>query len=627
VTGEGITRRQAMAATAASTVIVAASPKAPQRPNILWLVSEDNGPFIGAYGDGLAHTPTIDALARRGILFRNVYANAPVCAPSRFAILTGVHPESSAPANHMRARALLPDFIKGYPTYLREAGYWCTNAAKTDYNCAIDPEAVWDQQGNHAHWRSRPTGKPFMAVFNYETTHESRLFRPTPGRVTPAMVRVPAYLPDTPAIRQDFASYYNLMEMMDSQLAERLTELDADGLTDDTIIFYYSDNGGALPRSKRYCYDEGMRCALIVAVPPRWMHWAPVAAGGEVRTPVSGIDLPATVLRLAGLPLPPTMQGKPLLGPVIRRQPYAFGIRDRMDERYDFVRTVSDGRFRYIRNYLPHRPWGQHVAFAWLAKGYQSWESEWRAGRLNEVQARFFGPKPYEELYDLAADPDQIINLANTLAHCATKVALSRALDRHMLKIRDNGFLPEAMAGEGWIAARDEAAYPLKRLMVLARAAAQAEERYRSHFRRALRDGRPVMRYWGAMGLLRLGGQGARDAEQIAAAADRDISVHVRIVAGEALALAGEPVRAAKLLAAIVDDNEAAPVKLQALGALTVMGQQAQAALPAVSRAALHDDPNVRSAGRYLQAVLSGNYTPTFPVFDVEYFRARAGAV
>lgn len=223
------------------------------RPNILWLVSEDNNPYIGAYGDTLAHTPTIDGLSKKGLLFRNVYSNAPVCAPSRFGILTGVYPESCSPANHMRAEAHLPSELRTYPELMREAGYFCTNNNKTDYNCDVDPGKIWDGDGKEAHWRSRENKtQPFMAVFNYQTTHESRIFKPTSGRVTPEMVTLPAFLPDTPGIRQDFASYYNLMETMDGQLAERLAELEADGLADDTIVFYYSDNGGVLGRSKRY---------------------------------------------------------------------------------------------------------------------------------------------------------------------------------------------------------------------------------------------------------------------------------------------------------------------------------------------------------------------------------------
>lgn len=237
----GFTRRAAIGAGAAAGLLGAIDARAAiaPRPNILWLVSEDNNPFIGAYDDRLAHTPTIDALGRRGVRFDRAYSNAPVCAPSRFAILTGVHPESFSPAGQMRAVAPAAGLLQTYPELMRRSGYWCTNNAKTDYNADFDPAKLWDVQGKTAHWRSRPPGQPFMAVFNYETTHESRLFKPVPGRVVPHQVRVPAYLPDTPEVRGDIAGYYNLIERMDGELATRLAELDADNLSDDTIVFYY----------------------------------------------------------------------------------------------------------------------------------------------------------------------------------------------------------------------------------------------------------------------------------------------------------------------------------------------------------------------------------------------------
>ena len=393
-------------------------------------MSEDNNPWIGAYGDRLARTPNLDALARRGLLYRNAWSAAPVCAPSRFAILTGVHPESCAPANHMRAVARLGGALRTYPELLREAGYYCTNNAKTDYNCDVDPAAIWNESSASAHWRNRPAGAPFMAVFNLGTTHESSLFQPVAGAVAPADVRVPAYLPDTPEIRQDFATYYNLIERMDAEVGARLKELDDAGVADDTIVFYYSDNGGALPRTKRYCYDQGLHCALVVSVPPRWAHLAPAPMGTAVEAPISLVDLAPTLLSIAGIDAPPEMQGAAFLGRRIAPpRTYVFGMRNRMDERYDFVRAASDGRFHYIRNYTPHRVF-QHGAFEWLAKGYQSWEREYLAGRLDAVQQRFFaGERPFEELYDLHRDPDQVRNLAAEPAMARQLEAMRRELD------------------------------------------------------------------------------------------------------------------------------------------------------------------------------------------------------
>lgn len=621
----GVPRRAVLGGLAGLAAAPAiAAPATGAQPNILWLVSEDNNPYVGAYGERLARTPTIDALTKKGLLFRHVYSNAPVCAPSRFGILTGVYPQSCAPANHMRAVARLPKNFRTYPELMRAAGYFCTNNTKADYNCDVDPQAIWDVQGGDGHWRLRPAGKPFMAVFNYETTHESQVFKPTPGRVTPDMISVPPFLPDTPGIRQDYASYHNLMEKMDGQLAVRLAELAADGLAEDTIVFHYSDNGGVLPRSKRYCYEEGLACELVVYVPPKWRHLMPAAPGSEIATPVSFIDLAPTVLALAGARQPAQMRGTPLLGAGAKPQRYAFGMRNRMDERYDFIRTVTDGRWRYIRNYMPHRPWGQHQAFEWLAKGYQDWEAAHRAGTLDAVQDRFFGRKPFEELYDLAADPYEIRNLAADPSTAATLATLRGVLDAHMVEVHDNGFIPEGMAGEGYAESRDPRTYPLGEVMTLAATAARGEMADVPALARALGASSAVLRYWAATGLLIRGRASAAAEAALGQAMRGDPAPEVRIVAAEAVAGLGAPDEPVRMLSALVDQPPSWQVQLQALNALTFIGAPAKAAEASVQRAAESEQEYVRNAGRYLAAVLAGTYTPATPIFDLERMMRRA---
>ena len=621
-----ITRRGVLRAGGAAAAAMVSRPAFAtgpgEQPNILWLVSEDNNPFIGAYGDRLAHTPTIDALAKAGLLYRNAFSNAPVCAPSRFGILTGVYPEANAPANHMRANAALPDVIKTYPELLRAAGYYCTNNAKTDYNCDVDPDRIWDSSSPQAHWKNRPAGKPFMAVFNFMTTHESRLFAPTAGRVKPNDIRLPAYLPDTPGIRRDYASYYNLIETMDGQIGEKLAELDAAGLSDDTIIFYYSDNGGVLPRSKRYCYEQGLHCAMVVRVPPKWAHLMPQRAGSEVTAPVSFIDLAPTLLSIVGLPIPATMQGRPFLGQgTIRPQRYAFGMRNRMDERYDMVRTVGDGRYRYIRNYLPYLPTIQNQAFEWLATGYQDWDVLRRDGKLTPVQTRPFEPRPYEEFYDLTADPDQIDNRIANPTHTPRILAMRRALDDHMLQIGDNGFMPEGIASEGYRASRMPGAYPLKRIMALAQAAARRDPRKITLLRSALADRDATIRWWGATGLAMLGARAASAAATLGTMMANDPSAQVRVAAAEACAAAGRADAAVKALATLLAPSNVMPVRLQAVNALTRLGPAARGAI-APLRAMMNDETDyLRNASQYLIETLEDRYDPHRPIFDIERMR------
>jgi arylsulfatase A-like enzyme len=581
-------------------------------PNFLWLVSEDNNPYVRAYGDRLATTPAIDALAAKGVLYRNAYSTAPTCAPSRFAILTGIHAEANAPANHMRARADFPNFLQTYPELLRSAGYHCTNNGKTDYNAEIPGARIWNENNTkNAHWRSRPPGAPFMAVFNQMTTHESQLFRVTPGRVRPDQVRVPKYLPDTNDVRTDIASYYNLVEKMDGQIGRRLSELEADGLSDDTIVFYYADNGGVLPRTKHFVHDEGLRIPLVVYVPPKWQHLAPAVAGTVVDTPIALVDLAPTLLSILGITAPNTMQGHAFLGRAASPRRYAFGGRDRMDERYDMVRTVTDGRYRYIRNYMPHRPAAMYQAYPWHLKSYQEWERQHLAGRLNLSQEAFFKPKAYEELYDLRFDPDQIVNLAKNTAMARRMRELRRALDRHMISINDNGFIPEGSTLQGFEKSRVPGVYPLRKIMALAQAAARAEPRKLTLFIDGLSDANEVVRYWAATGLLILGNSAAIAADELSVIAAHDTSLQVRVVAAEALIRLGDVESGTAQLAKLAVAPSPDPVRLMAFNALSENLDAARAVAPVIGQASDQDSYDyVRDNAYHLAAVLRGAYSP-----------------
>jgi arylsulfatase A-like enzyme len=632
MTDISLPRRQALLAGAAVAFAGAAEPLMAQtaaaqsrpvgpgeRPNILWLVSEDNNPYIGAYGDKVAHTPNIDALAEKGVLFTNVFSNAPVCAPSRFGILTGVYPESCAPSNNMRcgigaeSASHFPDRFMTYPEHMRAEGYYCTNNSKTDWNCDRIPEKIFDESGPHAHWRNRPAGKPFMAVYNDYTTHESNIFYVTPGRVKPADVRVPPYLPDTPEVRTDFASYYNKMEEMDANLGARLDLLAKDGLADDTIVFYYSDNGGVLPRSKRYGDEQGFRTAMVIYVPPKWRHLSAWGPGTRVDSPVSYIDLTPTVLSIAGVKQQPSqMPGNALLGGLAKtREQYAFGMRNRMDERIDFVRTVFDGRYRYVRNYAPHRPMGVYGNYQYQAISYQSWLTEYRAGRLNPTQRAYFEPKAYEEFYDIKSDPDAVRNLIASPAHKADIARLRGVMDKHLIDINDNGFIPESMPMQGYDKSRDRTAYPLPRVMALAGEAAAKKPANLALFRSRMKDPNPVVRYWAAQGLLILGAAAAPAKADLMEMLAKDDTPHNRIAAAEAVSNLGEPTAGVDYLAKFLGDtSNDKRVRLQAMTALQFVGDKAKPVLPVIKTAAAEKDEYLSALGRYLVAALDGTFTP-----------------
>ena len=465
----------------AAVLAAAGAAQAQERPNILWLSSEDNGPALGAYGDAYADTPNLDRLADRGTVYLNAWSNAPVCAPARTAIITGMYPPAIG-AHHMRSRVRLPDGVPMFPQLLRAAGYYATNNAKEDYNVE-KLGRVWDESSNEAHWRNRPghggpEAAPFFAVFNLGITHESRIRqRPHEAVHDPAGVRVPAYHPDVPEVRQDWAQYYDRLTEMDAQVGERLAELEAAGLAGDTIVVYFGDHGVGLPRGKRSLLNSGLRVPLIVYVPPRFRELAGdgYRAGESTAELAAFVDLAPTMLSLAGVPPPDHMHGRALLGPY-RDAPaeYLYGFRGRMDERYDFVRGVRDGRYVYVRNYTPYRVYGQHVAYMFQTPTTRVWKALYDAGRLEPAQRRFWETKPAEELYDLEADPDEVNDLAADPRHAAALVRLRGALRGHLLATRDLGFLPEpellARSGGGppYDLGRDDARYPLAAIMEIA---------------------------------------------------------------------------------------------------------------------------------------------------------------
>jgi arylsulfatase A-like enzyme len=585
-----------------------------QRPNIVWFRSEDNtASFIGAYGNELADTPTIDGLARDGVLYRNFFTTSPVCAPTKLAILTGIHDASLGPGHNMRAQGKIPSWLRGFATYLAGAGYWCTESGNTDYNTDIRGQSGYhDSSGN---WQDRPEGSPFFALLGTNTTHETMSFTPYPGATDPSAVQLPAYHPDTEIMRRDRAHYMDQVTRMDGEVASLLQDLEDAGEADNTIFIYSSDHGGVLPRSKRFCYDSGLHAPLIIRFPKRWQHLSPGPPGSVYTAPVSSVDAPPTMLSLAGLKVPRYLHGQPFAGRAVDQRTYAFSNRNRMDQAIDFVRTVRDERYRYIRNYMPHLPYGQHVMFMWLQAGVREWEQKFLAGELDEVQARFWREKPAEELYDLQNDPDEVNNLIDAPKHRARARRMREALDEHMLRINDNGFIPEGMAAEGWDASRKPGAYPLRRLLRLGGLAIHRDAANLPQLVKALRDSNEIVRYWGAMGLSMLGAAASPAASRLSAVMTDDASPWVQAQAADALARAGGTALAVPFLGSVVaDESLPIAVRLQAVWSLHYTGPDARVALPQLAIAAKGTKPGLddypAEAARYAIRTITGTYVP-----------------
>lgn len=538
------------------------------RPNILWVVNEDHSAhYAEGYGDPLAHTPHFARLARGGILFERAYSTSAVCAPTRASIITGMYAPTLG-TQHMRSVVTMPPWLRFFPAYLRDAGYFTTNRHKMDYNATVLP-GTWDENNVKAHWRNRSPGQPFFSIFNFTESHESSLHKRFPLTVDPAKVRVPAYLPDTEIVRTDLAQYYGRVTAADERIGEVLAQLEADGLAEDTIIFYYSDHGGVLARSKRFLYENGTHPALAVYFPKKYQHLAPMGPGSRSSELVNWVDLAPTVLSLAGVKAPDFMQGRAFAGVFRRQAPeFTYSFRDRMDSRVDFSRAVTDGRWRYIRNYRPDLPILQHIDYLWRQATMRQWEELYRAGKLSAVQASFFQPKAAEELYDCKNDPDNVRNLAADPANRTRLVKMRAANRAHLLATRDTGFMPEGMlrelagtqspSGVGG----DDQRYPLAEAIDLVDALQlDGETDKGSRVSRALKSPSAALRYWGIVGVL--GSRLVSDAQLRERLKDANTSV--KVAAAFELAHRGVDAPVAPVFAAAVAEDQHPAMRLEAL--------------------------------------------------------------
>jgi N-sulfoglucosamine sulfohydrolase len=428
------------------------------RPNIVWITCEDMSPHLSCFGEKLIETPNLDALAKDGIKYTNAYTVAGVCAPSRNSIITGMYPQSIG-GNNMRnyqpgkrgqeevtSRVLPsysivpPPYVKCFPEFLRKEMYYCTNSPKEDYQFE-PPVTAWDESSRTAHWKNKPDGKPFFAVFNLSVTHESQLWLrdSLPLEVDLAKVLVPPYYPDNAETRKAIARQLSNVKEMDRQAGKIIQELKDSGLYNNSIIFFYSDHGDGLPFVKREITKRGLHIPLIVKFPSQQN------AGTYNNQLISAIDFAPTVLSLAGVNIPAYVQGQAFLGnqQLKPQHKYIFAARDRMDGEVDRVRSIFDGRYQYIRNYMPQKTYYQNIVYRLQIPMMKKMMELKDSGELNATQMKWFATKPVEELYDTEKDLYQFNNLAKNPAYKHKLVELKGVYDKWVAEVGDVHLLPE----------------------------------------------------------------------------------------------------------------------------------------------------------------------------------------
>ncbi len=593
------------------------------RPNFLWITSEDNGPQLGCYGDLDGKTPNLDALAQRSVLYRNCWSNAPVCAPARTTIITGMFCPSTG-SEHMRSEVPLPTGMQMFPQYLREAGYYCTNNSKEDYNIT-KPGKVWDDSSSKAHWRKRPSGQPFFAVFNLTTTHESQVRkRPHTFVHSPGSIHVPGYHPDLPEVREAWAQYHDQMTQMDVQVGQKLAELQADGLSDNTIIVYFGDHGPGLPRCKRSACNSGLHVPLIVHVPEKFKSLAPegYVAGGSLDRPVSFVDLAPTMLSWIGVEPPSFLQGRAFAGPHAQApREYQFGYRSRMDERLDLTRSVRWQNWVYVRNFMPHKTAGQYQAYMYETPMMQAWKRAFDAGTLAPEHARFFEPDAPEELYDLISDPAEVHNLAGNPQQADRLRQMRLGLHQLQLEIGDVDLLPEADMHRRFVGSspyelgHNPPQLRIDHVLAAAELASDLHQPSWNQFPQLLQHSEAGVRYWAAMGLMLRGRDAVAGNVPALVARLDDESAAVRVMAAETLLRSGchDQTQAIAVLAmSCADGPEPPALAIQALNAVDDLGESKPDVMESLPKFDADQPEKSRNHGDYRKRLME-RIRPTTP--------------
>lgn len=496
-----------------------------QKPNILWVTIEDTSPhFIGCYGNEDASTPVMDQLAREGVRFTNAFSTGTVCSPSRSTIVTGVRTYEMGTGNH-RSQYPIPEFIKGFPYYLQQEGYYVTNNSKTDYNVANAKEftrEAWNESSNKAGWWNRQPGQPFFSVFNFMESHQSRTMThtyewyrqevldelPEEDQIGDNEFDLPPFYKDSKKMRKQFARVYNSIKLTDKRIGELLERLESDHLMDSTIIFFYADHGEGIPRGKTNGINLGYRVPFVVWFPPMYEHLSPWGTGVVTEELVSFEDLAPTLISLAGGKVPDYLKGRILVGDA-RTKPLdqLFLSSDRSDNGIDMVRTVTDGRYLYSRNYMPFMPEARYIRYMEIGDIKQAMRKDLADHQLNPLQKSLFEDRPAEFLYDIEKDPWETHNLIDDSAMQPLLQSMRTALDDNILAARDVMFLPEYEMGlisKNTIPYQfrmDKQKYPLEEIYAAASLSGKRGKGIVEQQLELLQSPNKIVRYWAATGL------------------------------------------------------------------------------------------------------------------------------
>lgn len=505
--------------------ILTASKSFAQQPNVLWITIEDTSPqFIGSYGNKDSKTPIMDDLTQEGVQFTNAFSTGTVCSPSRSTIITGVKTYELGTGNH-RSNYSIPSEIKGFPYYLKQAGYYVSNNSKTDYNVASQQEFIaeaWDESSGKAGWWNRVEGQPFFAVFNFNESHQSRTMThpydwylenvlyqlPEEERIGENDFEMPPVYRDSPEMRKQMARVYNSLKLTDNRIGELIAKLKEDGLLEETIIFIYADHGEGMPRGKTNGIDYGYRVPFTIWFPEKYAHLSPWGTGVVSEELISFEDLAPTMISLVGEKVPDYLKGRILIGEERDNEvDKLFLSSDRADNGIDMVRTVTDGRYVYSRNFMPFMPEGRYIRYMEIGDIKQVMRTDLENGVLNPLQKSLFEARNPEVLYDLKNDPWETKNLIDQPEYAGLVEEMRSSLNSHLAERKDVLFLPEfeleriSDDSNPYEFREDKTRYPFEKIYQVAKLSGFRGENVLRQQLKYLKSKNEIERYWAAIGL------------------------------------------------------------------------------------------------------------------------------